>query len=138
MIDHFVEIKLDTGYEYYKGRISLEQAKFYAKDLASCGIPGRIIKPGFHGIGVVLEWPAGTNEGAAAPLLASKIDVPNVLKQIMDNLGAALVKMHDAPCSAEAHIEQAVRLLAQVIDYVPDDAEAAQAISDATAQGNTS
>jgi hypothetical protein len=64
------------------------------------------------------------------------LSVDNAAKQMMDHLGAALVKIHDAPCSAEAHIEQAVRLLARVTAYayVPDDAEAAQAIKDAIAQ----
>lgn len=65
------------------------------------------------------------------------LSVDNAAKQMMDHLGAALVKFHDAPCSAEAHVEQAVRLLAQVIDYVPDDAEAAQAIKDAIEQAPT-
>lgn len=138
MIEHFVEIKRGADYETHRGPISLEQAKLYAKDLASCGIAGRIIKLGAHGVAIVLEWPAATNECAAVPLLASKIDMPNVLKQVIDNLGAALVKMHDVPCSAESHVEQAVRLLAQLTDYVPDDAEAAQAIKDAIAQGDKS
>lgn len=61
------------------------------------------------------------------------LSVDNAAKQMMDHLGAALVKFHDAPCSAESHIEQAVRLLARVTAYayVPGDAEAAQAIKDA-------
>jgi hypothetical protein len=64
------------------------------------------------------------------------LSVDNAAKQMMGHLGAALVKMHDAPCSAEAHVEQAVRLLARVTAYayVPDDAEVAQAIKDAIAQ----
>lgn len=62
------------------------------------------------------------------------LDVDKAAKQAMNHLGAALVKFHDEPCSAEVHVEQAVRLLAQVIDYVPDDAEVAQAIKDAIEQ----
>lgn len=81
-----------------------------------------------------LEARQSTDGIPARKLGYDMLSVDNAARQVMNHLGAALAKFHDAPCSAEAHVEHAVRLLSQLIDYVPDDVEAAQAIKDAIAQ----